>query len=56
MEKAIDEEKNVDSVVVADITSLHKKGKSFGHFFRVAKMFEDIFGKDGKVVVAGGDP
>lgn len=50
----IDEENNVESIVVADITSLHRGKKSFGHFFQVAKMFEDIFNKNEKVVIVGG--
>lgn len=44
----------MENVVIADITGLHKKENSFGHFFRVAKMFEEGLCQDYNVTIVGG--
>lgn len=44
----------MENVIIADITGLHKKENSFGHFFRVAKMFEEGLCQDYNVTIVGG--
>lgn len=44
----------VKNVIIADITGLHKNKNSFGHFFRVAKMFEEGLCHDCNVTIVGG--
>ena len=44
----------MENVIIADITGLHKNENSFGHFFRVAKMFEEGLCQDCNVTIVGG--